>query len=101
MDYWFSLIPFVDERFFQFEGVDLEEARYEIVDGGVRLTKIQSRLRQLMQWTFNPHPAVADHPYKEVILEYLAGFADRMDSLPEYPGELKQLWESVKSEYAR
>lgn len=95
LDYWFSLIPFVDNRFFD----TVEDESRIRVDGGVMLDKVQIRLRQIMRWTFEPHPAVADHPYKEVVLEYLGGFRDRMGGLSEYPGQLEELWHSIQKEY--
>jgi hypothetical protein len=90
--YFFSLIPFVDERLFQFEEV------LDVLPGSVRQASCQSRLKKIMRACFTyPKGVVIEG---EAQRRYLAEFKARMDNLDHYPGELKQLWMSIKAEYA-
>lgn len=90
--YFFSLMPFVDERLFQ-----LEEGRAHL-PGSVGLASCQSRIRTIMRACFTyPKGVVIEG---EAQRRYLAEFKARMDNLDHYPGELKQLWLSIKAEYA-
>jgi hypothetical protein len=92
IDYFFSLMPFVDERLFQ-----LKEGRGG-VPGSVGLASCQSRLKKIMRACFTyPKGVVIEG---EAQRRYLAEFKARMDNLDSYPGELKQLWMSMKAEYA-
>jgi hypothetical protein len=90
--YFFSLVPFVDERLFQ-----LEEGRGSL-PGSVGLASCQCRLKTIMRACFTYPKGVAVEG--ETQRRYLAEFKARMDNLDHYPGELKQLWLSIKAEYA-
>jgi hypothetical protein len=90
--YFFSLVPFVDERVFQ-----LKEGRGRL-PGSVDQDSCQIRLQKIMRACFTyPKGVVIEG---EAQRRYLAEFKARMDNLDSYPGELKQLWASIKAEYA-
>jgi hypothetical protein len=92
IDYFFSLMPFVDERIFQ-----LGEANV-LLPGSGSAAPTQSRLKKIMRACFTyPKGVVIEG---EAQRRYLAEFKARMDNLDSYPGELKQLWVSIKAEYA-
>ena len=96
LEYWFSLFSWVDSRFFN-KGID---RAHVFISGGDRLDIQQSRLHKIMHWCFDyPNPA-GNGPEGEPQRRYLAEFKARMDNLEHYPGELKQLWESIKAEHA-
>ncbi|HLD66727.1 MAG TPA: hypothetical protein VJA19_11825 [Pseudomonas sp.] len=94
MDYFFSLILFVDEKIFQLEDAPIKEW----LPGRVILASCQSRLRKLMRKCFSYPKGIAVEG--EAQRRYSADFRERMDNLEHYPGELKQLWESIKAEHA-
>lgn len=96
LDYFFSLFPYVERRFFDVEKTEIREN----IQGGVRLSKIQSRFRKMLQWAFDPSAVVANHPHREIVLTYLEDFRSRMDNMENYPGQLEELWVSIKKEYA-
>ena len=93
-DYFFSLIPFVDEKIFKLEEAPIKER----LPGRVILASCQGRLKQLLESCFSYPKGVAIEG--EPQRRYLAAFRERMDNLEHYPGELKQLWESIKAEHA-
>ena len=92
--YFFSLIPYVDEKIFQLEEAPIKER----ISGRVILASCQSKLRDILSKCFSYPKGVAVEG--EAQRRYLAEFKARMDNLEHYPGELKQLWESIKAEHA-
>ena len=97
LDYFFSLIGYVDNRIFD---IAMEKKNNVFLPVRADLKRIQSRLRKIMHWCFEYQDPTNGAPEGESRRQYLKEFKDRMDNLDHYPGDLKQLWDSIKSEYA-
>src|SRR5690606_18776255 len=96
--YHFSLYPHISPKLFSLSVQ--EGAEVEYIDGSVRLRQQQIVLREILRWCFDYPDQTKGAPEGAQRRQYLKDFRERMDSLDYYPGELKQLWESIKAEYA-
>lgn len=93
-NYFYSLFPFLSKELFS-----LEEATSGYLEGPVHLHKHHTILRRTLRWCLDYPDPTKGAPEGARRRQYLKDLRDRMDNLDHYPGELKQLWESIKAEY--
>lgn len=93
LEYAFSTFSFVDEYLFD---TTLHDMSVVVGQGLVAVRPEQKRLRHVLKAFVSPLPELLAGTYGSIWKNYFDNGRERMESLICYPGELKQLWESIK-----